>query len=468
MLVGSHSIYNKNPATHVGGLTLSDVRGNFSKDGKRLTWFDGQAGVSRLSSTPEGYRPPGAWLMAVKAGGLASRNLSSGLGVVTYSNLANGQNSACDMSGQGGLESSIVALGLVGSTLPGTGSTTFDAFAIGSPASSIQGTGSTSIEVSAPGLVLSSLSGYSDASLSIRATLELSLSVPGTGSLDANILAPAFAGSAIQGTGSTLFDVTAPVDITTSIEGTSTFTASSYGAGVIESPISGTGSVAGDMGLVVSMVFTTTGTGAFSGNGSLVIGRLCAMSGYGDASGALSGLWSPNASLLGATTLSGVMRGDAAMLGSLAGTSTASVVTRGTADMCANIAQGAETLTSKSIATEVWNTLAAEANDPGTMGNRLNGAASSGDPWGTPLPGSYPVGTAGNAVGNMGEAVWSKLIEAGLTAEQILKVIAAVTAGKATGGGTTAVTFRDLADTKTSVALTVDSKGNRLNVTLNP
>ena len=37
-------------------------------------------------------------------------------------------------------------------------------------------------------------------------------------------------------------------------------------------------------------------------------------------------------------------------------------------------------------------------------------------------------------------------------------------AGKTSGGGTTTVKFRDLADTKDSVVATVDGNGNRTNI----
>lgn len=48
----------------------------------------------------------------------------------------------------------------------------------------------------------------------------------------------------------------------------------------------------------------------------------------------------------------------------------------------------------------IWEALAASHNNANTMGNKLNSAASAGDPWGTALPGAYGAGTAGNIVGN--------------------------------------------------------------------
>jgi hypothetical protein len=57
-------------------------------------------------------------------------------------------------------------------------------------------------------------------------------------------------------------------------------------------------------------------------------------------------------------------------------------------------------LSPQSLAAAVWQALSAEYNDAGTMGNKLNSAASAGDPWSTALPGSYGAGEAGYILGN--------------------------------------------------------------------
>ncbi len=52
------------------------------------------------------------------------------------------------------------------------------------------------------------------------------------------------------------------------------------------------------------------------------------------------------------------------------------------------------------IASDVLDTTASNHNTAGTIGNKINSAASAGDPWTTALPGSYVAGSAGNIVGN--------------------------------------------------------------------
>lgn len=57
-------------------------------------------------------------------------------------------------------------------------------------------------------------------------------------------------------------------------------------------------------------------------------------------------------------------------------------------------------LSPQSLAAAVWEALSADYNTAGTMGNKLNSAASAGDPWSTALPGSYAAGEAGYILGN--------------------------------------------------------------------
>lgn len=57
-------------------------------------------------------------------------------------------------------------------------------------------------------------------------------------------------------------------------------------------------------------------------------------------------------------------------------------------------------LSPQSLAAAVWEALSSEYNAAGTMGNKLNSAASAGDPWSTVLPGAYASNEAGYILGN--------------------------------------------------------------------
>jgi hypothetical protein len=64
--------------------------------------------------------------------------------------------------------------------------------------------------------------------------------------------------------------------------------------------------------------------------------------------------------------------------------------------------------------------------------------------------------------------IWSHLIEGGLTAEQMMRIMSAVLAGKLSGGAGPTVAIRDLADTKNRIVATVDANGNRTAVSIDP
>lgn len=65
---------------------------------------------------------------------------------------------------------------------------------------------------------------------------------------------------------------------------------------------------------------------------------------------------------------------------------------------------------------------------------------------------------------NVGDAVWGTLLEAGFTADQIVRIIAAAVAGKSSGGPGSPV-FRNLGDTEDQVSGSADSSGNRTSIT---
>lgn len=73
---------------------------------------------------------------------------------------------------------------------------------------------------------------------------------------------------------------------------------------------------------------------------------------------------------------------------------------------------------------------------------------------------------AGVTAAAVADAVCDEVVVGSYTMRQLLKVMAAAMAGKATGGGTTTVTFRGVDDTSNVIVATVDANGNRSAVTL--
>ena len=64
------------------------------------------------------------------------------------------------------------------------------------------------------------------------------------------------------------------------------------------------------------------------------------------------------------------------------------------------------------------------------------------------------------------DAILDEVVVGSYTLRQLVKVMAAALAGKATGGGTTTVTFRGVDDASDVIVATVDANGNRSEVVL--
>lgn len=66
----------------------------------------------------------------------------------------------------------------------------------------------------------------------------------------------------------------------------------------------------------------------------------------------------------------------------------------------------------------------------------------------------------------LAESVWAKIIENGFSAQEVMRIMASVMAGKSEGFDANSPVFRDLGDTKDRVSATLDAVGNRTSVTL--
>jgi hypothetical protein len=118
---------------------------------------------------------------------------------------------------------------------------------------------------------------------------------------------------------------------------------------------------------------------------------------------------------------------------------------RATGELAGDIVPYTE-LSPESLAASVWNSIAANFNTAGTMGEKMNDAGSASNPW-------------------------TEVIESGYTAGEILQILAAVSVGKTTivdnGGGSATVTFRGVADDRDAVVADMQDS-ERLTVTLDP
>lgn len=191
----------------------------------------------------------------------------------------------------------------------------------------------------------------------------------------------------------------------------------------ISANVSGTGGVDPAqtfLGLIISLVASISGSGGVSSAGISAITNLIAtITGSGSVTATAAGL----ADLQAALTGSGDIDGNNTALMDIAAT----IVSYGS-------------LTPEGIRDAVWQAVLANYPDTGTAGLALTNAGAGGNPW-------------------------SAIIESGYTAEEILRLIASVLAGKVSGAGTGTETFRDIGDTKDRIVATVDSSGNRTAIT---
>ncbi len=140
------------------------------------------------------------------------------------------------------------------------------------------------------------------------------------------------------------------------------------------------------MGLAAESALT--GSGDITGSLSLIIQLACDLLASGDISASLVGKLEMASALAGSGDLTASLNLIAFVVSELTGSGTISGTFKGNASLSADISSSS-TLSPENLAAAVWNSIAASFNTAGTMGNKMNSAASAGDPWGTVLPGSY-------------------------------------------------------------------------------
>jgi hypothetical protein len=208
--------------------------------------------------------------------------------------------------------------------------------------------------------------------------------------------------------------------------------------------IRGEGSISASALAVKLAEASITGTGDLTALGSLIVQAIADLTGSGDITSAnLQAFLAAVADLTGSGAISSAaLEGFGELLASVLGigTMTGSNLT-GLGQLEADIVVTGTGLTTANVGQAVWDALAAANNNPGTMGEKLNDAGSASNPW-------------------------TEIIESGYTAEQILRILVAVAAGKTDITGAQ-VTFRNLGDTKDVVV--ADMTGSeRTTVTLDP
>lgn len=223
----------------------------------------------------------------------------------------------------------------------------------------------------------------------------------------------------------------------------------------IDATITGSGGVDSTstfLGLIVSLAATLTASGGISSASANALATMVAeLTGSGSVSATAAGLAELGATLTGS--------------GGAVGNNTALM------DITANI-RGYGDLTPEGIRDTVWNAVLTNYPTSGTAGNTLALAGSGGVDYNALATAVWAYATRELTSGTppteaqIAEAVMTYAVEAGWTTEELLRVFAAVLAGKVSGAGTGTETFRGINDDKNRAVATTDSNGNRSNITL--
>lgn len=191
--------------------------------------------------------------------------------------------------------------------------------------------------------------------------------------------------------------------------------ASKNGALASRLEIEGTSSLTAAGALGRNLTANIAGTSSFTATGQLVVSATASIAGTSSMTGNLLAAVVGTASISGTSSMTGTLTAKGSMAATIAGTSSLSATSYATGRLAATI---------------------------------------------TPFTELSPQSLA--------NAVWEQALEAGYTAEDMMRVMAAALAGEVSGAGTATITIRDIADTKSRIVASVDGSGNRTAVTLDP
>lgn len=280
--------------------------------------------------------------------------------------------------------------------------------------------------------------------------------IAGSSSFTANGTLGLNAGASLAGTSTFIADGTMVIQAAAALIGTGVLAADVIGVLQAAANLTGTGTISSALlNAVVDIVASLSGSGVLAanvtgaiqasadliGSGSLVaniagaVQAVAALTGVGTLSADITGRYDMFANLSGSGSLVADLRALGHVVAALTGTGTIAASLTGIGNMSADVTPFTA-LSPESLAAAVWNALAADFNDVGTMGEKLNDAGSGSNPW-------------------------TEVIEGAYTAAEILRIIVAAAAGVVSGAETTTITIKGLDGATDRIIATVTTDGNR-------
>lgn len=150
----------------------------------------------------------------------------------------------------------------------------------------------------------------------------------------------------------------------------------------------------------ISGSVSISGEGLLEATGGLLAGLIVEMDGVGDLSASIGGLLGAIVEMAGVGALDALLSAEAGLTVVMEGIGELVASPKGTGEMVIEIYVNESQATVNQIVAAVWSALAADYNESGTMGQKMNGAGSAGDPWTTDLSGYNTGGTAGKILKN--------------------------------------------------------------------
>lgn len=256
---------------------------------------------------------------------------------------------------------------------------------------------------------------------SVRYIIVANALLNGSGNASAAIFGTLVAQAGLTAFGGVAGTLISLVAASSALSGSSSMAGSVAGALQALANFAGTGNLSPSMAGKLEIIAGLVASGGVNGTPSAVwkmVGNLVAV---GQFDAAIKALGNAGAGVIGTGNLAGNPQAKAFISGDV----------KVTGDM----------LTTSNVAESVWSALATSYNGAGTYGQLLGNVGAGSNPWQT-------------------------IIESGITAEQVMRILMASAAGKLSGAPGEPVTIRDVADTKNRITATVDSAGNRTAITL--
>jgi hypothetical protein len=235
-------------------------------------------------------------------------------------------------------------------------------------------------------------------------------------------------------TGSTSFSASAQANgnVTIDFTGGNSVSFSLTGNGNVTIDFTGSSTWLAGMSLVQAMVCALSGSGELTGTALQLILMIASLTGDCTVSANITGQKSPTVSMTGGGGITANISAFGEMVSSLLGSGGLSAIPKALANMSVDIVVTGTGLNTANVGSAIWNAIASEFNNSGSMGELINNVGAGANPWTAPIDGT-------------------------ITAEEAMKILLSVLAGKTTitkGANNTAVVrFRDINDTRDGVTV---------------